>query len=471
MKRIVLITAGFLLFSTLLSAQEADGIRTRNAELTREGANLAVKIGFDLSGLHVASSRAVLLTPRLIHGTDTLELSSVGIYGRRRYFYYLRNDGAMLSGTDETTFRAPRHPDSLAYAAAVPYEAWMDGSSLVLERADYGCCRALLDDRWEVLAAYDEPKPYVPFILYVRPTADMEKVRSLSGSAFIDFPVDRTEIHPDYRRNTVELAKIEATIDSVRNDSDVTITSVWLKGYASPESPYAHNRDLAIGRTAALKRHIGLLYHFPDGIIQTDYEPEDWAGLRRYVEASNLPHREQILAMIDSGLEPDAREWKIKSTYPEEYRILLRNCYPALRHTDYRIEYMIRSFSDPEEILRILRTQPQKLNLNEIFIAAQAFDPGSPEFASIFETAVRLYPNDPTANLNAANTALEHRNLTSAEHYLSRAGSSAEAEYARGVYHYLCGRSDLAREHLQRAAGGGIPQAGEMLRHLEQTKK
>ncbi|WP_368731862.1 hypothetical protein, partial [Bacillus pumilus] len=80
------------------------------------------------------------------------------------------------------------------------------------------------------------------------------------------FPVDQTVIYPEYRRNTTELAKIQATIDSVRGDGDVTITRVWLKGFASPESPYSHNRDLAIGRTAALKDYIQKLYRFDSGI-------------------------------------------------------------------------------------------------------------------------------------------------------------------------------------------------------------
>ena len=92
---------------------------------------------------------------------------------------------------------------------------------------------------------------FFPELLFVRPEAETMKSRSLSGSAFIDFPVDQTVIYPEYRRNTVELGKIQATIDSVRNDKDVSIISVWLKGYASPESPYSHNKELAIGRTTS----------------------------------------------------------------------------------------------------------------------------------------------------------------------------------------------------------------------------
>lgn len=307
--------------------------------------------------------------------------------------------------------------------------------------------------------------------MYVQPAAERVKHRSLEGSAFIDFPVDKTVIYPDYRRNTVELGKIQATIDSVRNDRDVTITQVWLKGYASPESPYAHNTELAIGRTEALKKYIQQLYKFEEGIISTDYEPEDWAGLRRYVEQTNLDHKAEILALIDRDMDPDAKEWKIKSTYPEEYRFLLQNCYPALRHTDYRIAYNIRSYSDAEEIARIMRKQPQKLSLNEFYLVAQQYEPGTDEFTDVFETAVRMYPSDETANLNAANAAMRRGDLDGAERYLAKAGDTPEAVYARGALAIRRKDYDTARRYLAEAETLGVEQAAVTLKELDNGRR
>lgn len=163
---------------------------------------------------------------------------------------------------------------------------------------------------------------------------------------------------------------------------------------------------MAKGRTEALKRHILQLYDFADSLIVTDHEPEDWAGLRRYVENSNISHRVEILDLIDSDMEPDAKEARIRHAYPEEYRFLLQHCYPALRHTDYLINYTIRSYTDVDETRRMLRTSPGKLSLNEIFMAARTMPPGSDEFAEAFRIAAVLYPDDPTANLNAANAAM-----------------------------------------------------------------
>lgn len=446
-----------------------DGVSVSDVKMERNGAYIAVDMNLGLKDLAVEGNRAVLLTPRLVNGSDSLDLPSIGIYGRRRYYFYVRNGESMLTDKDEMSYKASEKPDGIAYHNIVSYADWMNGAVLSLHRSDYGCCNTLLARQDGTLGRHTEA--FFPELVFVQPEAEIMKSRSLSGSAYIDFPVDQTVIYPDYRRNTVELGKIQATIDSVRNDKDVTITSVWLKGYASPESPYKHNTELAIGRTAALKKHIGQLYSFADNVIQTDYEPEDWAGLRRYVEQSNIDHRAEILALIDSDMEPDAKEWKIKRTYPEEYRFMLQNFYPALRHTDYRIDYNIRTFSDADEIRRIMAERPQKLSLNEFYLVAGQYEPGTNEFTDVFQTAVRMFPNDETANLNAANAAIRRDDFGTARRYLDKAGDSAEAVYARGALAVREGDYDTACCYLNKAKEMGLEQAGRTLDELDKRRK
>lgn len=446
-----------------------DGVSVSDVKMERNGAYIAVDMNLGLKDLAVEGNRAVLLTPRLVNGSDSLDLPSIGIYGRRRYYFYVRNGESLLTDKDEMSYKASEKPDGIAYHNIVSYADWMNGAVLSLHRSDYGCCNTLLARQDGTLGRHTEA--FFPELVFVQPEAEIMKSRSLSGSAYIDFPVDQTVIYPDYRRNTVELGKIQATIDSVRNDKDVTITSVWLKGYASPESPYKHNTELAIGRTAALKKHIGQLYSFADNVIQTDYEPEDWAGLRRYVEQSNIDHRAEILALIDSDMEPDAKEWKIKRTYPEEYRFMLQNFYPALRHTDYRIDYNIRTFSDADEIKRIMAERPQKLSLNEFYLVAGQYEPGTDEFTDVFQTAVRMFPNDETANLNAANAAIRRDDFGTARRYLDKAGDSAEAVYARGALAVREGDYDTACRYLNKAKEMGLEQAGRTLDELDKRRK
>ena len=474
MKRMIFILATLLGVESIpvVMAQEVKsitpGVFVSHFKMERNGKYLTVEMGVDLTELEVESNRVVLLTPRLVNGTDSLDLSSVGIYGRKRYYHYVRNGMGSISGEDETIYRASEKPDDIDYNNSVVYEEWMDGAILKLHHSDWGCCHEIVAEHDDTLGRHDEA--FFPELVFVSPEAEMMKSRSLSGSAFIDFPVDKTEIYPDYRRNTEELGKIEASIDSVRGDKDVTIVSVWLKGYASPESPYAHNRDLAIGRTRSLKEHIRKLYDFPDDIITTAHEPEDWEGLRRYVENSNLDHRTEILAMIDSDMDPDAKEAKIKRTYPEEYRFLLQHCYPALRHTDYRIDYNIRRYSDVEEIKCVLAERPQNLSLNEFYLVARMYEPGSPELTDVFETAVRMFPGDESANLNAANAAMRQDNHEAARRYLEKAGDSAEAVYAQGALAIREKDYKRAVVFLEKAREMGLGKAATTLKELKERK-
>lgn len=456
---------------------ELKDVLVNNPKVERNGNYMSVYMLLDLTKLHVGSNRAVVIKPCLVNGNDSLVMPAVGIYGRSRYIYYQRHNGeAMLTGNKGENYTKSKMPSTIAYHQMPEYAEWMDGAVLRLYRCEYGCCNKQLSE--DALALLTTPKQEVvevdnffPEMVFVRPEAEVRKSRNLEGSAFIDFPVNRTVIYPEYRRNTVELAKIRATIDSVRLDKDVTINTVWLKGYASPESPYSHNRDLAIGRTAALKQYIQNYYKFDASLISTDYEPEDWAGLRRFVENSTLEHRSQILDIINSGIEPDQREKVLKTTYPSEYRYLLQECYPALRHTDYRITYTVRGYSDVDEIKAVMAKRPQNLSLNEFYLVAQTYEPGSNEFAEVFETAVKMFPDDAVANLNASNIAMKNGELNRAERHLAKAGESKEAVYSRGVLAYIKGDMDAAKRLLSQAERNGMSQATAVLNHIAKKQK
>lgn len=465
-------------FATASAGVVVDNVSVDNFSAQRNGNYLALDMDVSLSELEVKSNNCVVLRPCIVNGADTLALDPIAVYGRRRYYHYLREGGDGLVTDGAVIFRAKDMPDTVAYHRLLPYEPWMDGATLTMSRIDRGCCgKTLLSERGDigrfVLPQTDilSSAIFFPELVYIRPDGEREKHRALEGSAYIDFPVNRTEIYPDYRRNSAELAAISATIDAVRNDADASIESVSLKGYASPEGSYARNRQLAIGRTEALRSHIGRLYDFGGSIVKTDYEPEDWAGLRRAVEGSNLEHRSEILALIDSDMAPDAKEARIKSLYPDEYRFMLDTFYPALRHTDYRVSYVVRSYSDPAEILRVMKSRPQNLDQNEFYIAASVLEPGSDDFTEVFETAVRMFPDDEIANLNAANAAMRRGDLDAADRYLAKAGDSPEAVYARGAVAIRRSDFDTARGYLRRAADAGLRQAAETLSQLDEKTR
>lgn len=470
MKSICFLSVLFSLLTAPAVAQALpDGsVSADSVCIERQGEYLHISMNVDLDGLEVEGNQAVLLTPCLRQGKDSLELRSIGVYGRKRYYSYIRNGESLLTGSKELTYKRKEMPSEVVYADIISYDDWMNGAEVVLRRQDYGCCGSLLAEQWSVIGGYKEAVVYVPHFVYVQPQVETVKTRSLDKSAYVDFPVSRTDIRPGYRNNRVELDKILATIDSIRGDADITLTSLSIKGFASPEGSYANNERLARERTEALRKYVSGLYHFPDTFIRTSYEPENWEGLREYVEASSLENKQDILRLIDdNSLKPDAKERKIRAAYPADYAQLLRECYPALRRSDYHIEYVIRSYTDVEEIKRILCTQPQKLSRQEFYMAAQTMEPGSDAFNEVFETAVHMYPDDEVTNLNAANTAMRKGDLPTAARYLQKAGSSPQAVYARGVYAMLTKDYAGARSLMETAQAQGVTEAGNVLEQLK----
>jgi hypothetical protein len=469
MKTLHIITiAALCAVPSVLAAQQIAGVTPSNVRLERNGKYLSVDMDVDLSQLDVKSRHAVVLTPVLAGEQDTLSLSSIGVYGRQRYYYYLRNDGTAISGADEQAYRTSECPDVINYHTDVDYADWMNGSLLNLSCSTYGCCNRLLS-RSETTDGIGRYKALVfaPNFHYVQPAAELAKEYEESGTALVIFPCDQTTLYTNLAANESELGRIKSDINRIKDDKDVFGTSISLKGYASPEGTYAHNTDLAAGRVQAVRTYLKNFYHLADNAVTAESEPENWGGLREYVEESTLDHRDQILAIIDqTELDPDAREWKLKSTYPKEYATLLRDCYPNLRRTEYHIRYQVRQYTSIDEIKQTYNENPKKLSLNELYLLALSYEAGSDEFNDVFETAARLYPSDATANLNAANSELQRGDLKKSQTYLDRAGTSAEATYARGLQAALSADYTTAAPLLREAAEAGITEAQDALQQL-----
>lgn len=444
---------------------QAENIRARELQVSKNGDDVEVSFRLSLQGLDVKSNRSFLLTPVLVKGDSLCSLPPVMVAGRRRELVNRRNryDGIMLKyGKDDKV--------ETDYSAKVEYREWMSGASLMIASDHCGCGGALLDrDMIPVRrAVLYYPQPVLAFAV---PAAEPVKVREESGKAFLDFPVNETVIYPDYRNNRAELEKIRTVIDRVKNDANTHITHISIHGYASPEGDFANNGRLAGGRAGALKQYVLSQYGFAGDVIDVSSTPEDWLGLRRWVEASQMEFRNEVLKVIDLDMEEDAKNYRLQLLNEgKTYDYLLKEVYPSLRRSDYVVRYTVRAFN-AEEARRLLKVRPQLLSLEEMYAVSAGYAPGSEEFNEVFDIAVRLFPHDETANLNAALVAIGEKNYIRAGRYLEKAGNSAEAIHARGVLCLMTGRYDEAKDLLKQAARVGIEGAVHNLGQLEMVRE
>ena len=312
---------------------------------------------------------------------------------------------------------------------------------------------------------YDNRLRSVPSLPFAMPDEETTKRRNVSGRAFLDFPVNETTIYPKYRRNPQELQRICATIDSALFDKTIQVTSISLHGYASPESTYSNNTRLAKGRTAALMNYIKGKYSLSASIFHISSTPEDWQNLREFIategrrrvkgdiwyddasilETPEAPDyvvvkRDEMLRIIDQNIDPDEKEKQLKQVGDgEPYKWLLKNVYPGLRHTDYIIEYVVRSYP-VKEARKLIYTHPEALSLEEMYKVAQSYKEGTDDWLDALLIAARQYPDDPTANLNAACACVKTKRLTDAKRFLKNAGNGEQAKYVANVIKAMEGK-------------------------------
>lgn len=447
------------------ASAQAPALRVSDISVKRAADELVVAIDINPSDVNPGRDREVVFTPvvRSAAGTDSVVLPSVTVAGRNRYYSHIRNNDMPAGAVYAAGSKAPVH-----YRAEVPFLPWMERSTVVMDASTAHCCDAPVPAPETPLARLDYTVPtFAPDIRFIELTGDSLIERTAEGKAFVDFVVNRTEIRDDYRGNRKEIAKIIASIDKVKNDPDAIITRITIKGFASPEGPYDNNVRLSIGRTASLKDYVRRHYNFDPEIMSTDYEPEDWEGLYAFLDTCDLPHRDELIMLAHSDMEPDARDHEMRRRYPQDYKYILDNIYPGLRHSDYTVKYNFRTYATVEELKRVFAATPDRLRPVDFQRIAATYDVGSPEYNEVYTTAVAVHPFNAECNINAANVALRLGDLAAASRYLDRSGDRPEAIYTRGALAALQGDLTRAAECYRAAAGQGFEPAASELERVD----
>lgn len=447
-------------------ANEESLLKVTHVKLSYQDDELALALDMNPRSVNPGRDREVVFTPvlRSLTSADSIEMPTIRIAGRNRYYSHLRNND--IDYDEKLTLAGSREP--LVYRQEIPFESWMRRSCIVMREEVGNCCDAPVPLTTTPVAELDlEMRPVKLPFEYVALTGDSVITRKAEGRAFVNFVVNRTELKPDYMKNPEEIGKILASINLVKSDPEAIITRITIKGYASPEGPYSNNVRLAMGRTQTLKEYVRQQFNFDPSIMATDYEPEDWQGLRDWLVENEIDNREAILQIVDSPMEPDPKNSEIQNRYPDQYAQLLRDVYPWLRHSDYTINYTFRIHTDINELKRIFAESPDRLRPVDFQLIAATCEPGTEEFNIVYMTAVRIHPNDELANLNAANISMAADDLAAASKYLLKAGSTPEALYSRGVLAARQSDFNTARMYLIQAEKMGFAKAADALSTLD----
>ncbi len=460
-------------------------------ELAQRGDSLYVDMAVTTEGRNVPSRMSADFTPVLVSGERSLALPAVSLMGRNSYRNH-RRALALMSAKERGAYEksAPYYvvPDykgdsRMDYRLALPYEAWMSSAKLTLQRIDCGCGKSSVTDVRLLAGKVSLEEVIVieryriePHLAYIRPEAEAVKSRAEQGESFLDFAVGKTSVNPEFGRNAAELEKIRRMIDLVQDDKDLTIKRIVIVGYASPEGSLAMNERLSEGRAKALRDYLQSRYPaIPGSLYSIRFGGENWDDLVKAVQTSDMPDKQAVLDIIDRYSIIGGRGAKLmalKGGTP--WRYMLREMFPSLRKVTVTVDYDVRNF-DAEEAKAVVKTRPQNLSLNELYLVANTYEPGSEDFNSLFETAVRLYPESVTATVNAAVAALERRDFVGAERYLRSVKSPdriPECDNAWGLLLMLRDQDyDRAAPYFEAARAAGLEAAQQNLDEIDRLRR
>ena len=378
-----------LLFLGGVSLQAQNGVRGtvsfENVSAKKDGSQLMMNFTTNLSNLRLKSQEMVILTPVLqsVDKSQSYQFNPIVITGRARMKALNRELGFNSYEFPQTPSliirQTKKGPELIPVELSVPYAGWMRNATLMVDENTTGCASCeVSNDIYGVMSRVLPPlAPPVYELSYVTPPVEPVKQRSETHSAYLNFEVGKSVLLRDFKDNATVLNEVNKIVTEVRNDKNLSFTEFKVTGYASPEGGYDYNMRLSESRAKAFVAY-----------------------------KSDLANKKEILEILDIQ-DINKRKAKLHALNGgRTYKILLDKYYPPLRRIDYTLAYIARPF-DVNEAKQVIKTKPQYLSLNEMFLVANSYDKGSDQFKEVFDIAVRLYPTDPIAQLNTAALEIE----------------------------------------------------------------
>lgn len=393
---IYVLLAGVTFFPATLQ-----GIRISPQELSVRNDSLQISLEMDLNDVHVDNLTSVsftLILQAVNKQVTAMELPPVIITGSKR-FRFERRERALASGEIAAIpylVLIDNHKTvskNINYRISIPYASWMQSARLLLRQEVKDCCdlqllgvdtlvqrialkglpehrpvpvpdtgsqenRPLLTDKIptnadNVSLIINSDKPSVsaiPCQAREQEKAPEKPARKIRGTEslvlYFDYPIGKDDIHPNFKNNRYEIDKIARLIAPLEREDFVSVRSIRICGYSSPDGNYVDNERLAEARSRFFSIYLRNMYGIPRGLVEVSSVAEDWEGLVDLLEQDDPPYREAALRVISRyGVFNGREKYLMELQGGVPYKDMLKHFFPRLR----RIEVIVRYEDDKME--------------------------------------------------------------------------------------------------------------------------
>ena len=152
----------------------------------------------------------------------------------------------------------------------------------------------------------------------------------------VHYALNSADIVPTYSTNPQQMSELK---DFMAQSSDTTmhISAIHIVGYASPDGVSTQNNVLAAKRAKALYTYAVNTYH-PKLAVDTQSKTFAWADCVSAVQASNIPDKSSVLAVLQSAHTERDKEAKLR-TMKDAWHYLTTHILPSMRYADIEFDY------------------------------------------------------------------------------------------------------------------------------------
>jgi len=472
-----------LMFLTLpAGAQSRANVEVISPKAEIRGGHITIDLTLEVKGVDIKTTEEYVIDFVLQGSGKQWFLPEVIYSGKQRHFLESRKEFF-----SERETRAPYQVYNKArkeevyrldYKLSMPYEQWMEHASLYYWERLAGCDETLIESKLliedlnpveEVKPLVWEPSPevYNRMLYFKAPEAEKVKQRTIVLDIRLDYPDNGTGTNPLYGSNTRKLEEANSQLRPLFDNGFITVDSIRLTGYDSPEGSVRTNQARVKQRTESLKDYFTGIYGLPVEKARISWVPEDWNELGKAIAESGIAHKQDVLSVIrDQALDSEAKKRILKTMANGVVWEEMKNqCFPGLQKIKVNIDYTISGLTD-KELCELIFVQPELFSAEEMFRTAFLFEAGSREYLKAFEMALEYYPEEDAVWYNAAAAYLSVGDVDNAVRLLKKTKETPEAMINLGVYYYIAGDVKKAEQCFALAGKAGINKGLENLQLL-----
>ena len=288
------------------------------------------------------------------------------------------------------------------------------------------------------------------------------RITEESTSAQVNYEKSKSVVRPTELKEK-DIAQLQAWLSKAQADPKISLKTISITGYASPEGETGKNSSLSTERAEAGKTTvINLAKAAKNDKAQTEIfslngRGEDYDGFKRELEKSTMNNDEKqlVIRVLEMHKDPETRETEMRNM-GKTFKYLDDNIFPKLRRAEITVTYDKTGYTD-EELKTISLSKPETLKIEELLFAATLTNDLN-EKLSIFNAAIKVAPEDVRAYNNAGAIFFLQNKMPEAKEQFEKANSINENAVSKNNLAAVAGVSgdkEKAKQLLAQAKGAG----------------